>query len=224
MSIAKYKPSFTGFGRNETKWAKKRFQSYVDSYEIDTFSDLQVLEELVFVETLNERTKKQLNLLRVNNQGSVEHEKIPAEMRKSISTNLDTIVKLKDKLKLFREKEELEKIDPYEDFKVLEKKFKVWRNENQATRQCVCQHCGKMTMLKIKTDVWESQKHPFFKDRILFNEHLIKLYLEGTITKEDVGKIFETSQFYANWLVDKAWVTNPKHKEIKEEIDKEKTK
>jgi len=39
-------------------------------------------------------------------------------------------------------------------------------------------------MLKIRTEAWEAQKHPFFKDRILANKHLVKLYKDKKITKK----------------------------------------
>jgi len=222
MPRIKYRPQFNGLSRAEGCWAKTQFKNYEQSYEIDTYSDLQLIEELVFFEAMQERVKKQAKSL-MRTEADVTGEQIPAKLRDSFSKNLDVIIKIKEKLKLFREKEEIEKVDPYEDFKALEKKMKIWRNNNQASRTVICQHCGKVTMLKIKTDSWEAQEHPFFKDRILFNKHLIKLYLQDVITREDIAKILNVSDFYVNWLVDKGWVTNPKHKEIKEEIDKEKT-
>jgi hypothetical protein len=60
-----------------------------------------------------------------------------------------------------------------------------------------------MNILLVKPDAWESQKHPFFSDRILGNEHLIKLYNEGKVSKEDLALIFEVSSDYIDWLVNK---------------------
>ena len=47
---------------------------------------------------------------------------------------------------------------------------------------------SEMVMLKIRTEAWEAQKHPFFKDRVLYNKHLVKLYQSGIISKEDVSE------------------------------------
>ena len=75
-----------------------------------------------------------------------------------------------------------------------------------------------MTLLKIRTDQYDAEKHPFFEDRILCNEHLMKLYAEKTITAEDVAKVLESSVDYVNpWLVER-WKNNPKYEKIMEKI------
>ena len=57
---------------------------------------------------------------------------------------------------------------------------------------------------------------------MLFSEHLVRLYLEKKITKEDVALILECSPDYIKWLIEK-WKTNPKYKEIEEQVRKNKT-
>jgi DNA-directed RNA polymerase subunit RPC12/RpoP len=88
---------------------------------------------------------------------------------------------------------------------MIKPKFRRWLDENQASRYIVCPHCSKSILLKIRTEAWEAQKHPFFRDRILGNAHLIELYKQNKLTKEDLAKIFETSPDYVVWLVEKAW-------------------
>jgi hypothetical protein len=60
-----------------------------------------------------------------------------------------------------------------------------------------------MVMLKMRTEAWEAQKHPYFKDRLLGNEQLIRLYKLGKLTKEDVASVLGTSPDYTDWLINK---------------------
>jgi hypothetical protein len=78
-----------------------------------------------------------------------------------------------------------------------------------------------MIMLKIRMESWEAQKHPFFKDRLLGNEQLIRLYKLGKLTREDVAAILGTSADYADWLINKWSVdvnTSSKVTDVKPEI------
>jgi len=55
----------------------------------------------------------------------------------------------------------------------------------------------------MKTEAWESQKHPFFRDRVIYNKELFKLYHEGKIGKKDVAAVLETSEDYIDWVINK---------------------
>jgi len=94
--------------------------------------------------------------------------------------------------------------------KLLKTKQKVWdittETQNFIANGLIvhnCPHCGKMIILKIRTDAWEAQKHCLFKDRVLGNTHLVEMYKNGKITREDVAKVLDCSPDYVNWLVDK---------------------
>jgi hypothetical protein len=101
---------------------------------------------------------------------------------------------------------------------LLPNKYRVWDLTTETQNFIVngiivhnCPFCGKMIMLKIRTDAWEAQKHPMFHDRILGNSHLIKLYKEGRLTKEDLASIFETSPDYVSWLISKWKIDDTKN-------------
>ena len=64
-------------------------------------------------------------------------------------------------------------------------------------------------MLRIKTDAWEAQKHKMFRDRILCNDHLVKLFMQKKISDDDVSKILGVSKEYVLWLISK-WYENEK--------------
>lgn len=87
----------------------------------------------------------------------------------------------------------------------------------------LCPHCGQMCLLKIRTDKYDTIAHPFFKDRILCNLHLIKLYKSGKITQNDVSQILGCSDDYVTWLCEK-WLRGNRGKEelesgVEEEIE-----
>jgi len=57
--------------------------------------------------------------------------------------------------------------------------------------------------LKIRTDAWEAQNHPFFKDRVLANKHLLKMYLDKKISRKDVALVLDCSSDYIDWMIKK---------------------
>ena len=99
---------------------------------------------------------------------------------------------------------------------ILKEEFKKWEEDNQASRTFVCPHCSKMMILRVKPDVWEAAKHPFFRDKFLANKHLIRLYKAGKLTATDVSDILETSPKYTQWLVEK-WDDIPADDDIPQE-------
>ncbi len=198
-SIEIYKFTGSGLTTSEKRLAKKRFEDYKNFYHVEHLSDLQLLEELCFRESLQERTKKVI--AKVAKSKTVEKENlIPTHILNSLNENLERILILKEKLGLFEDKKGN---DPFKHIQTLKKKFKIWMSENQGSRTLICPHCSKMVLLKIRTESWEAQKHPFFVDRILANKHLWKLYKEEKITNEDVGKVLGVSPDYVIWLGDK---------------------
>lgn len=198
---------FDGVGLNSTekKWGKKRFEAYKERYHIDNLSDLQLLSELVFREAIQNRTKQQIETY-TNSKTTSDKPKIPSNLLSALDENLDKILSLKKELGLLQE---VKGDDPFKYVQQLKKKFKKWLEENQGSRTIKCPHCSKMIMLKIRTDKWEVKKHPYFKDSILTNKHLVKLYKEGKLTKEDCAKILGCSKFYIDWLVEKWYQDNP---------------
>jgi len=183
----------------EIALAKELQAKYLADYDLETISDKQLLRQLIYLEVFHiTRLQKSANDFHATNGV------IPIQLVDSLHKNINQIVTLKDKLGLTKDKEEeLLQSDSYKALELLKKKFKVWRENNQASRTIICPHCGKMVMLKIRTEAWEAQQHPFFKDRLLGNSHLIALYKDKKITKEDVGKILEVSPDYCDWLLNK---------------------
>ena len=183
----------------EKKEARKLLLKYLNNYTFENISEKNTVKQLVFLEVFHVRLQDELNVY------SAEAQPTPIKTVEAMHGNLREISLLKAQLGIRKDKEKTFQSDAYLTLETLKKKFKNWREENQGSRTLSCPHCGKMVMLKILTDVWEAQKHPFFIDRFIANKHLMMLLKEGTITKRDVAKVLETSQDYIDWLLDKVF-------------------
>ena len=200
-----YKFNPNGVLPEEIPQAQKSFNDYILNYHIDKFSDFMLLEELVKREVLQQRYYNKLGLI-AGNTPETKNE-IPKHILSSLNENLEHILILKEKLGLFETKKNID--DAFQYVQILKKKFQNWMEENQGSRTLVCPHCSQMVILKFKTDCWDASKHPFFKDRILLNQHLWKLCKEGKITKIDVANVLGTSTDYIDWLEEKFKLQNP---------------
>lgn len=205
MSIQSYKFNGDGLTNSEKKLGKKLFQEYRETYNIESASDLPLLEELIYREIRQKEIKEQIQVFKTD--AKLKNKNTPPKsLISDLDENLEQIITLKEKLGLFKP-EETKGI--YEYITVLEKKFKTWREENQATRQLICPHCSEMILLTIRTEAYEALKHPHFSDRVLANKHLWKLFKEGTITKLDVAKVLQgektSSTDYVDWLEKKIY-------------------
>ncbi len=188
--------------RKEIKRARILLEKYLEDYTIESISDKNTLKEVIYLEIVQQRLQEKLN-----EYYDKDSKAVPIQLVETIHKNSEAILKLKSSLGLNKEKEQRSSIDVLSTMKI---RFKQWLKQNQASRTLLCPHeeCGKMIMLKMKTEEWEAQKHPFFKDRVLGNVHLVKLYLDKVITKDDVAKVLEASKDYVDWLVDK-WQLSP---------------
>jgi DNA-directed RNA polymerase subunit RPC12/RpoP len=185
--------------KQEKKEAKKLLRKYLTTYTIETISEKNTLKQLVFLEIFNIRLQRELNKYHEQDQPS------PVKTVEALHSNLTQISILKEKIGLSTDKKGKNLNEGYAILSTLFKKWKIWREENQGSRSCNCPHCGKMIMLKIRTEAWEAQKHPYFKDRILANDHLMDLYKREKITQHDVARILGTSIDYISWLVKKIY-------------------
>jgi DNA-directed RNA polymerase subunit RPC12/RpoP len=195
----------------EIEKAKQLVSKYLNNYAFDNISDRQTLRQVIYLEVFNDRLQDCLNKLHEQNKIA------PITGIDGIHKNIDKILELKETLGLIKDSKD-DKAKGFDFWSLLMKKAKNWLESNQGTRTLACGHCGKMLMLKIRTDKWDCIKHPFFQDRLLANEHLIRLYLEKKITDDDIAKILNCSPQYVDWLVRKLWVTNPYYRKVIQDL------
>ena len=199
-NISDYKYVGVGLDTNEKRTGHKKFKDYIEKYNIASLSDLSLLEELVYLEILGDKIK--INIAEKQTQMVADNKPftVPKFLIEAMKENFESIVEIKEKLGMFENKQGN---DGFQYITKIKDKFKKWEEENQGSRTFVCPHCSKMMILRVKPDVWEAAKHPFFNDKILANKHLIRLYKAGKLTATDVANILETSPKYTQWLVER---------------------
>ena len=203
-SLSQYKFTGVGLSTTEKRWAKKRFEDYQLRYHIDNLSDLQLLDELVFRESLQERYKRKIgslhkDLKKKKDKGEInkEPEIIPKHILNALDDNLERILTLKDKLGLFEEKKDK---DEFKAFEVLEKKFKIWKADHLEERKVTCPFCSEIFFLNIRTDKYKESTLKLFKNKVLCNAELWKVFKAGKINKEEFAQILNVSTDYIDWL------------------------
>jgi len=195
--IYNYEYSGEGLTTAEKRWGKQRFEDYQQIYpHLYKLSDLQLLEELVFLEALQERYKKRVRKLGKNKKDD-EEEHVTKALQMQMKEGLDQIVSLKEKLRMFESKE---KLDAYRDFQDIFEKFKVWRKNNQGSRKVTCPFCSKVFFLMIRTDKYDAKKFPMFQDKLLCNEEMHRWWKDGKISTEEYAKALGTSLDFPDWL------------------------
>lgn len=200
MENEKYEFRGIGLTRQETFSGKKKFEEYCGHYHIEAYSDLQMVEELVYQEIMQERLKEKITTLEEKYRKEQKEYSVPRHVVETMKINFEQILIIKDKLGMFENKENAE---GYAYIQILRNKFKKWCENNQASRTAVCPHCSRMIALFIRPETWEAHKYPFFKDKLLYNEHLVKLYQDKIISSKDVSKILGCSDKYVEWLIKK---------------------
>jgi len=181
--------------KKEQKDAQMLFQKYMSDYTIESISDKNTLREVIYLEIVQQRLQAKMN-----EYYDKDSKAVPMQLMDTIHKNSKAILELKNNLGLNRAKTVKSGKDAFQH---LIKRIQKWRSENTASRNFVCPCCGKMVLLKIKTDCYDAQGHPFFKDRTLYNKHLLKMYWDKRITKQDVAKVLECSTDYVNWVLEK---------------------
>jgi len=204
MNTKDYKFVGVGLAGVAKRSAHYKFEEYREHYHLTQYSDLQLLEDLVYNEYCADELKKKMIKVEAKYKKEDKEFTTPTYLISSMKTLMDQILLIKDKLGMFSDKKNK---DGFDYVQLLKDKFKKWEEENQGSRTFVCPHCAKMLMLHVKPDVWEVQEHKFFRDKILTNDHLIKLYKDQKITKTDCAKILGVSSAYIDWLIQK-WFSN----------------
>jgi len=182
--------------QDEKDYATELAGKYFSDYVFEFISDKNNLKELIFLEVLSKRIRRTLNEFYKDAQS------VPPQMMEALHKNLVQIIELKKILGLTKEDKEATASEASLALDMLKKKFKAWRSQNQS-RSIICPHCSKMVMLKIKTEAWEATKHPYFIDRFLGNIPLFDLLKDGTLTRQQVAKVLDTSTDYIDWITTK---------------------
>ncbi len=191
----KYTYEGAGLVNNDKKKAKKRFKEYRQHYDIETLSDLTLLEGLIFREILHSKILRKIAELQKAGDGD---NIVPGHLMRNLDDNQEQILILKDKLGLFQEKEIT---DAFKYLQLLFKKFATWMSKNRDQRKMTCPFCAKLFFLKMRTTNYEAHISPFFDNKVIANKPLFRAYKKGKpLTQEDVAETLGVSTDYVKIL------------------------
>jgi len=185
----------------EKKAAKQLVKKYLTDFTPETISDINTLRSIIYLEVLDTRLQSVLNAV---------PDKIDLKVVEAIHKNQTQILALKDSIGLSKLKQADSAKTVDQKLATIRKQFKLWCENNQASRNCTCPYCGQVFLLKIRMEYWEAQKHPFFKDRVLYNKPLVDLFLQGVIDKTKLAEILECAPDYIDWVLSKIHKVIPK--------------
>lgn len=181
----------------ENKYAVELALKYLNDYQIETVSDRSNLKEVIRLEVIQTRLHNKLNEAYEKSNGALSTSILDA-----LTKNGEAIRKQKEALGLNRSKEKIEAYDAYQSFR---KRAKKWEEENQMSLTHACPHCQQMILFKLRNEVWEAKKHPFFKDKLLYNVPLFEKYYGQTVEVNDafIAEVLGASQDFPGWVREK---------------------
>lgn len=204
----RYQFAGNGLTNEEKVWGQKRFNEYRESYpHLNKRATLQMVEEVVWMECLQEKYKKQIGdrdkIYQENlAKGVTSNNEIPKYLQESIADGMRQITELKTKLGLF---EDQKMTDAFKDFQLMKDKAAEYRRTHPLVFKTTCPFCARAYALKRRTEHFEEFISPFLEEKILNNKPLFALYKSGKLTKEDVAAVLGTSPKYVDWLDEKVY-------------------
>jgi len=188
--------------KSEAEFALNLYNKYINSNNITNVSDLDLLKALVSFEVQIRRIQEYLNKTAIESQKQNKCPEVPINELKTLGELTSKIVDFK---KLLGLAEDRKKDDPLKEWLLWLAKMKKWSEELYAgSRYRECPSCGKPLMFLLRPEAWLALKNPWFRDKVLCNNHLWKLYKAGTITLLDVCKVLLGEQCmddsYGKWL------------------------
>lgn len=187
----------------EAKEAKKCYEIYIKSRNITDPSDIALLKNLIFYEMQLKRIYKAINDEHNRKMQTKQTYDVPSGELRTVNDINQKIIEIKKVLGLAQEQKGEDPLLYINQFK--KKCFKWAKDMYQASRFRICPHCSKPIMFYIRPEVWETCKHPWFRDKVLANDWLWKCFKDKKpLTKEDMAKILLgkecKSTLYIDWL------------------------
>lgn len=183
----------------DKKLAEKIFDSYIENYNFETYTDYVRLGDLVFERVLKE--KLQSNLVDINKDETNKF--ISDKTVKALHDTIDKIHALEENLGITK----VEKKDDLSALEQLKKKFRKWilfnRNECTLYMPFKCSECGKEDvqpiLLRRRVKDFDVVPHPFFLGRFSFSVEMFHDLEQGLISEEQVARYLRTSVRYIQW-------------------------
>jgi hypothetical protein len=224
------KLSFVADGEEKT-YALKLFDNYLSEYELESSADKDTLCQLVDLEMLGYRLKKQIDEICKGTETSKGQ--IPYRLVELLHQNTEQISKLKSLLGMCKEEKDKSASDFVRAEESKKKRFEDWINlpENRANYTYVCDHCKGWNLIRRRIDKEKDAvlKSPWFiYGGILFNKGIFEDLYSGLITVEQVCKYLgNVPKDYIDWIfkhyrIEIGMKTEEPERKIDSETEKEK--
>ena len=209
----------------DIKLAEQIFDSYLQNYEFETFTDIQNVADLTYEEVLKENIQKEISKITADENTKF----VPDKLIQSLHNVESRIWELKEKAGIIGKKEK----DDLTALQEWEKKMKVYiafhRNEFTFWSPFICKNCGKKDAIPVlirrrcNKENFEILKHPAFSGRFLYNIEIMKDVRENKITKEQAARYLRTSVKYIDWVLENEYkiieIDDAKQEDIDEFVD-----
>ena len=194
----------------EQKLAETLFRNYINAHELESTSDIDTLQSLVFNQIFEQRIQGELNKLKKDGKYP------PDKLVKTLVDVQNQKASLKVKLGIDRKED---KVDDFSALELLQKRVDKHINENKSEFSVglgwQCDKCGykdwESFLLYKKTKDFDIIKHPFYSGRYLFSLPLIKLVKNKILTKEQATEILLGAGMSNEWQAkqeDYKWCTD----------------
>lgn len=180
--------------RSERALADSLLRRYIDDYNLEHVSEQNAIQEVIFLEVVQRRLQDKLNKAHDNDVNALPHDTLEL-----LHKNGDAITKLKLSLGLAKTKDKLSSYDAFQHF---QRRMRLWGQQNQASLTHKCPSCQGYIMFWLRNEVWDSRRHPYFRDNMIYNKHLFAhLGQTVTIDTDFIAAVLETSRDYIDWVL-----------------------
>lgn len=171
----------------EKKFASELYKKYLKEFTFETSADKTTLSDLIYLEIIAYRQKKFLT------QEYSLRQAVPANMVEEYRNTIKQIMDVKKSLGMVKDKTSDNFISTWE---MLKKKVLVYFKNSAGTNIVRCPHCRQLFHMILRTELYTPEKLSWFKNTLLYNDDLLKLYHEKRVNEEEVAKILGCSTFY----------------------------
>jgi uncharacterized C2H2 Zn-finger protein len=182
---------------DERDFAAELLEEYLAESSITSFSDKQLLSQLIDIEVLMARIKKELKK---------EYEKanatIPLHMSEELRNLTEQAYTLKERLGLTKDKEEQNTVEEWEKLKA---KALAYYKESAGCNVARCPYCQNLFMILKDMRGHITEKLPIFKKTLLYNKRLFELYEKNVLTKDDLTTILGVGSDYVDLIFEKVY-------------------
>jgi adenylate cyclase class IV len=192
---------------DEVEFASELLEEYLAESSIISFSDKQLLSQLIDIEVLMSRIKKELKK---------EYEKtnatVPLHMSEELRNLTEEAYTLKERLGLTKDKVSQNVMEEWEKLKA---KALEYYKESGGSNLCRCPYCQKTFLILKDLKNCHTEKLPLFKKTTLYNQKLFEMLEQNRISQEELATVLGCGVDYIEFIFQKVYLAEKNEQEKK---------